>query len=104
MNDTKSRTPQLEEVLRRARGEPTLPLRDVGVILGRSYNFMLRFVLNLQDRVKAESGSTRGIEIFPGVLAYRLGTAPGSHYIVPFSPLLSALGLPQPAATAAQNL
>jgi hypothetical protein len=83
----------LNQALQRARGEPTISLRDAGLILGRSYNFMLRLVLELEARQHDVPNESAGIVIFPGVCAYRLGKTPGSHYIVPSAPLLSALGL-----------
>lgn len=96
MQATPQTTQQLQDALRRARTEPTISLRDAGVILGRSYNFMLRLVLDSENLFVEGERRHEGLEIFPGVMAYRLGKAPGSHYVIPSMPLLAALGLSQP--------
>jgi len=93
MKRTPNPPSQLQEALERARLEPTISLRDAGLILGRSYNFMLRLILDLEDEGTNNASGTSGVEVFPGVYAYRLGRAPGSHYVVPSLPLLRALGL-----------
>ena len=104
MKSTQTPPPQLRQALERARGEPTISLRDAGLILGRSYNFMLRLVLEQEERHHQETASATGVEIFPGVMAFRLGKTPGSHYIVPSTPLLLALGLYTPDSDLLQFL
>ena len=86
----------LSDALSRALSEATISLRDAGVIIGRSYNFMLRLVLDNEEEFSTSTKSSNAIEIFPGVCVYRLGNQPGSHYVVPSAPLLNALGLEHP--------
>lgn len=87
---------KLSDALTRALNEATISLRDAGIIIGRSYNFMLRLVLEKEDEMLASGDPSGAIEIFPGVSVYRLGSQPGSHYVVPSAPLLNALGLNHP--------